>query len=155
MLIRTILSDHARRAMQQAGISKDCPAAVKISGNPQFGDYQINGVMGAAKKMKTNPQALAEQVVAYLALDDIAEKVEVAGPGFINIHLKSAWIAEQLNSLSKESNRGAEPVTEPKTIVIDYSGPNLAKEMHVGHLRSTIIRKALWKLWSLRKEVLD
>ncbi|HUS92892.1 MAG TPA: arginine--tRNA ligase, partial [Phycisphaerae bacterium] len=86
---------------------------------------------------------LAEKVVAAAELSDLTEKVEIAGPGFINIHLKADWLAERLNSRLGDERLGVEPARPSQTVVVDYSGPNLAKEMHVGHLRSTIIGDAI------------
>ena len=134
-------------AMSQAGAPEGCPSLVRPSGRPQFGDYQANGVMAAAKQLKTNPRQFAEKVVAAAAdisgLADIAQTLEVAGPGFINIHLRSDWLAERLGAIAADDRLGVAQVPDPQTVVVDYSGPNLAKEMHVGHLRSTIIGDAL------------
>ena len=158
MNIKHILSEKVSAAMVAAGLPEDTNPAISLSNRPQFGDYQANGVMGAAKKLKTNPRELATKVVEQLsiskALDGIADNIELAGPGFINIHLSQAWLASQLNNIVNDSHigvtqRGASQ-DKPKTVVVDYSAPNLAKEMHVGHLRSTIIGDAVVRALEFR-----
>lgn len=143
MNIQQLLVNRFTQALSQMG-HNDAPVPVAKSAKQGFGEYQFNGAMGLAKKLKSNPREIAQQIIEAVDLGDIADKIDVAGPGFINIHLSRQWLSEQLKGLVNDERLGIETQSQQK-VVVDYSAPNLAKEMHVGHLRSTIIGDAVVK----------
>lgn len=137
MNLKHILDQQISQALSDISGEPACKALVNQSKSAQFGDYQANGVMALAKRLKLNPKELAEKVNTKLDLSEFAETVDVAGPGFINISISKEFLTQQLNLLDK--NQLVRKSDNAQTVVIDYSSPNLAKEMHVGHLRGTII----------------
>ena len=143
MNIRRLLDDAVTQALKQAGAPASVNAQVQPAARSEFGDYQANGVMAAAKALRMPPRTLAQNTLPHIHLAHMVEKLEIAGPGFINITLSNAWIGRTLTQYLNDPRVGVEPVGAPQNIVVDYSAPNLAKEMHVGHLRSTIIGDAV------------
>ena len=134
-----ILEERVSAALKKV-CGQEFPAMVRAAADAKFGDYQANGIMAAAKAVKANPRQLAEQVVAAMDISDLCESPEIAGPGFINLRLKDSFLAERLLEMFRDAERlGVDKTDTPKTVVVDYSGPNIAKQMHVGHLRSTIL----------------
>jgi len=142
MKIKQQLNDIIKQAFDNAGIDAK-PIGVTEATKAEFGDYQFNGAMALAKQLKSNPREIASKIVEALPSDTIIAKTQIAGPGFINIWLDDDMVAKTLQDALTDERLGIKPKTDPIKVVVDYSGPNMAKQMHVGHLRSTIIGDSL------------
>lgn len=120
---------------------------VQAATDPRFGDFQCNDAMQVAKTLRKPPRAVAEAALAALPLPPMLAKAEIAGPGFINLTVAPAWLAEQVAALSAAPRFGIPDAGQGKTVIIDYSSPNVAKPMHIGHIRSTVIGNALDRIY--------
>ena len=142
MNVFKLVQDRFKQALSKIEGAENAPAPLAKSTRPEFGEYQFNGAMALAKILKQKPRDIAQVIVENVELDDVAESLEIAGPGFINVKLRPEWLASQVERAIADPRLAVETESQQK-VVVDLSSPNLAKEMHVGHLRSTIIGDAV------------
>ena len=147
-MFRAVLTSRLQAAFTSAGIAlpEGFAVSVVIASDTRFGDYQSNAAMTLGKQLKTNPRALAEQIKVALQVDDLCEKITVDGPGFLNFTLSAAALGQKLGLIVKDDHLGVPPVEKSQRIVVDFSAPNIAKPMHVGHIRSTFIGDCLARI---------
>ena len=121
-----------------------------LSSNPKFGDYQANMAMGLSKKLGQQPRVIAQSIVDSLDVSEICEVPQIAGPGFINFTVKPSYLTSQLQGMQLDSRLGVAVADKSQRVVVDFSSPNIAKEMHVGHLRSTILGDCIARVLEFR-----
>ncbi len=123
---------------------------IGLSSNPKFGDYQANMAMGLSKKLGQQPRMIAQSIVDHLDVAEVCEVPQIAGPGFINFTVKPSYLVAQLQAIQRDHRLGVPVAEKSQRVIVDFSSPNIAKEMHVGHLRSTILGDCIARLLEFR-----
>jgi arginyl-tRNA synthetase len=147
--LKTALSEAVAAAFESLGAPAEL-GRVTASDRPDLADFQSNGALAAAKRLGKPPREIAQAVAETLAGDPRLAAVEIAGPGFINLKVADAALAERANAIAADPRAGAETVATPRRVIVDYGGPNVAKPMHVGHLRASIIGESVKRLYRFR-----
>ena len=147
MSLQTQLTEIFAQAFQAAGLDPSA-GTVAVSQRPELADYQCNGALGAAKAADANPRDLAATVVSHIDAPDLIASLDIAGPGFINIVVTGDALASTTVGMALSDRLGVAPVREPRTVIVDYGGPNMSKALHVGHLRSAIIGESIKRLFA-------
>lgn len=146
--LKSILEDGVKQALKVAFKKDDIAPEITQSTHVQFGHYQCNNALKLAKEIKTSPRLVAEQIIKALSsLKNLFSHIEIAGPGFINFTFHKDFLSEQINTLIRDSHYGLDLSKTPKKVIVEFSSPNTAKELHVGHLRSTIIGDCLARVF--------
>ncbi|RAK65387.1 arginine--tRNA ligase [Phenylobacterium kunshanense] len=147
--LKTVLGEAVEAAFAAEGVPAEL-ARVTPSDRPDLADFQSNGALAAAKRVGKNPREIATAVAERLKSDPRLASVEIAGPGFINLKLTDAALADRANAVAADPRTGAETLAEPRKVIVDYGGPNVAKPMHVGHLRASIIGESIKRIYRFR-----
>lgn len=143
--LQSLLQQRLSDALSKLSLDSSLAVVTPVA-DARFGDYQTNAAMIIAKQERKNPREVAEQLIRELCIEDLAAKPEMAGPGFINFRFKTAFLEKQIGTLMQDARCGVAIVQKPEMIVIDFSSPNVAKPMHVGHIKSTVLGDALARI---------
>lgn len=147
--LKRILGEAVETAFAAEGVPAEL-ARVTPSDRPDLADFQSNGALAAAKRVGKNPREIATAVAERLKGDARLASVEIAGPGFLNLKVADATLADRANQIAAEARAGAEILADPRKVIVDYGGPNVAKPMHVGHLRASIIGESIKRIYRFR-----